>query len=76
MGKRYSGRRPEDQPAYVRPEMLDFDKRRMLVTSIPATVQNIINNYISTSGDWILDGGSATISVTNSITLIYDCGGA
>ena len=26
--------------------------------------------------DWILDGGSATISITDSVSMIYDLGGA
>jgi hypothetical protein len=43
MGKKYSGRRPEDQPMYVNPVMLDYEKRRLYVTAIPAYVQNLIN---------------------------------
>lgn len=31
MGRKYSGIRPEDQPMYVNPRMLDFEKRRMFV---------------------------------------------
>lgn len=31
MGRKYSGRRPEDKPMFVRPDELDFEKRRMFV---------------------------------------------
>lgn len=76
MGKRYSGRRPEDKPAYIRPEMLDFEKRRILFTSVPPTVQNIITNIISDEDKWTWDGGSSLISVTDSVSIIYDLGGS
>ena len=38
MGKRFSGRRPEDQPIYVNPANMDFEKRQLLSgISIPTS---------------------------------------
>lgn len=31
MGRKYSGRRPQDEPVYTRPVQLDFEKRRMFI---------------------------------------------
>ena len=78
MGKKFSGRRPEDQPMYVKPNQLDYEKRQLLVTSISTTFERVIKTIIGGTVEtgWILDGGSAIISVTNSATVIYDLGGA
>jgi len=31
MGKRYSGKRPQNQPIFTRPDLMDFDKRRLFL---------------------------------------------
>ena len=48
MGKAFSHRRPQDEPMYVKPNQLDYEKRQLLVTSFPASVTTIINNIIET----------------------------
>ena len=43
MGKKFSGRRPEDQPMYTNPVMLDFEKRRLFITSIGPFVKQLFD---------------------------------
>lgn len=76
MGKKFSGRRPEDQPMYVKPNQLDYEKRSLLVTSVSTTFKQVIKTIIEDDNKWIWDGGSANIEVTDSVVLIYDLGGA
>lgn len=79
MGKKFSGRRPEDQPMYVKPNQLDYEKRQILATSISTTLKHVIHTIIDDRVDengWVWDGGSAVVSVADSIAVIYDLGGA
>lgn len=79
MGRKYSGRRPEDQPMYLKPNQLDYEKRSLLVTSVSTTFKHTVNTIIEEHEEdngWIWDGGSATLSVTDSVAMIYDLGGA
>lgn len=43
MGKKYSGRRPEDQPMYTKPTQLDFEKRRLFITAIAPGVNKLLS---------------------------------
>ena len=43
MGKKFSGRRPENQPMYTNPVMLDFEKRRLFITSIGPFVKHLFD---------------------------------
>jgi len=43
MGRRYSGRRPEDQPMYTKPSQLDFEKRRLFITSISPIIKSLFD---------------------------------
>ena len=77
MGKAFSHRRPEDKPMYVKPNQLDYEKRSLLVTSLPATTKTVINNIIETHEEdngMIQDGGSSLISLTDSIAIVIDGG--
>ena len=77
MGKAFSHRRPQDEPMYVKPNQLDYEKRQLLVTSFPASVTTIINNIIETHEEdngMIQDGGSSLISLTDSIAIVIDGG--
>ena len=79
MGKKFSGRRPEDQPMYTKPSQLDHEKRSLVVTSISATAKSVIKTIIEekvAEDGWVLDGGSAVIDISDSISMIYDLGGA
>ena len=87
MGRKYSGRRPEDQPIYTKPYNMDFEKRRLFVpvaigspTPGPGIGMKQHGNEWHTPDfaeeGWILDGGSAIIDISDSITMIYDLGGA
>jgi len=70
MGKKYSGRRPENQPVYTEPRMLDFEKRRMFVPIMSGSPtphpsfyleSEDTKNFLKYFGDrTILSGGAIT----------------
>ena len=77
MGKRYSGRRPEDQPIYTKPNQLDYEKRQLFVTSISTTSKQVIKTIIeekAAEDGWTLDGGDSSIEYTDSIAIVIDGG--
>ena len=77
MGRKYSGRRPEDKPMYVRPDQLDYEKRALLVTSFPATTINVIQDAIEDYEEeygMILDGGESVISYADGMAIVIDGG--
>ena len=77
MGKRFSGRRPEDQPMYVRPDQLDYEKRSLLVTSISTVFKSVIKTIIeekAADDGWVLDGGSSLIEIDDSMSIVIDGG--
>lgn len=58
MAKRYSGHRPEDQPVYWRPTMLDFDSRRLFIPTMsgsptphPSLTPSIAATYVVAASD-------------------------
>lgn len=58
MGKKYSGRRPEDQPVFTKPTMLDLEKRRMFIpimagspTPHPSLTPSIAATYTVAASD-------------------------
>ena len=77
MGKAFSGRRPEDQPIYTKPNQLDYEKRALLVTSISTTSKQVIKTIIeekAAEDGWVLDGGDSSIEYTDSIAIVIDGG--
>lgn len=77
MGKRFSGRRPEDQPMYVRPDQLDYEKRSLLVTSVSTVFKSVIKTIIeekAADDGWVLDGGSSLIEIDDSMSIVIDGG--
>ena len=58
MGKKYSGRRPENQPVFTKPVMMDFEKRRMFMpimagspTPHPSLTPSIAATYTVAASD-------------------------
>lgn len=70
MGKKFSGKRPEDQPIFTKPSNMDFEKRRLfspLRYGSPTPSSKIGNMYYrvkNVSGDTLDAGDVVVLSIT------------
>jgi len=88
MGRKWSGKRPEDQPVYTKPYNMDFEKRRLFVpiaigspTPAPGIGMKQHGNEwhtpdFSEYGEIVIDGGVVTAEIpTDNTRLSLDLGG-